>query len=115
MTMKEKRKQKRFSLDQTIQAINILDGRSLGVLINISEGGFMTMCGENSPSRGDILQLHLLDPKEKSLDIMAGATCVWQEEAHASDSYWCGFKFIDLSSEAHEVLNNFLESLEKSS
>jgi c-di-GMP-binding flagellar brake protein YcgR len=113
--MKEKRKHKRFSLDKSIQAINVLDGRSLGVLINISEGGFMTMCGENSPRRGDILQLRLLDPEEKSLDIMAGATCIWQEEAHASNSYWCGFKFIDLSSDAHEVLSHFLEGLEKSS
>ena len=111
--MKEKRKQKRYALNKTIQAINMLDGRSLGILINISEGGFMTMCGENSPQRGDILQSHLLDPKEKSLDITAGATCIWQEEAHASNSYWCGFKFIDVSPEAREFLNGFLRDLEK--
>jgi len=109
--MKDKRKQKRYALNKTIQAINMLDGRSLGILINISAGGFMTMCGENSPRSGDILQLHLLDPKEKSLDITAGATCVWQEEAHASNSYWCGFKFIDVAPETREILNDFLEKL----
>ncbi|RTZ77573.1 MAG: hypothetical protein DSZ01_06555 [Gammaproteobacteria bacterium] len=111
--MKEQRKQKRYPLNKTTQAINMLDGRSLGILINISAGGFMTMCGENSPKRGDILQLHLLDAREKSLDITAGATCVWQEEAHASNSYWCGFKFIDVSPDTLEVLNAFLRDLEE--
>ena len=51
--------------------------------------------------------------REKSLDITAGATCVWQEEAHASNSYWCSFKFIDVSPDTLEVLNAFLRDLEE--
>ena len=107
------RKQKRYTLKNTVQAINVVDGRSLGVLINISAGGFMLMCGKDGPKRGDLLQLHLLDVKEKSLDIKVGATCVWREEAHATDSYWSGFKFIDISPETQETLDNYLNKLEK--
>ena len=111
--MKEQRKEKRYSLNKTIQAINVLDGRSLGILINISVGGFMAICGSNSPKRGDILQLHLFDAKDNTLDIRVGVTCVWQEEAHASNSYWCGFKFIDIAPETREILDAFLRDIEE--
>jgi len=109
--MKEHRRQPRYPLKTAIQAINVIDGRSLGILTNISAGGFLLMCGKGAPKRGDIYQLHLLDPKEHSLDIMVGATCAWREEAHATNSFWCGFKFIDISPESQQALNHFLERL----
>ena len=108
----EKRKQKRYALKHTIQAINALNGRSLGVLINISAGGFLLMCGKNGPKCGDLLQLHLRDVEGKSLDVKVGATCVWREEAHATDCYWSGFKFIDISSDTQEIIDNYLNNLD---
>ncbi len=109
--MKELRKHPRYMVRGTIQAINMLTGRSIGVLINLSAGGFMLMCGKDAPHGGDILQLHLLDPKEGRLDVIIGASCVWREEASATDSYWAGFKFIDVSPEAGKALDLFLEKL----
>jgi len=111
--MKNQRRQPRYPLKTAIQAINVIDGRSLGILTNLSAGGFLLMCGREGPKRGDIYQLHLLDPKAHSLDIMVGATCAWREEAHATNSFWCGFKFIDVSPEAQQALDRFLETLAK--
>ncbi len=67
------------------------------------------MCTSDGPQRGDIFQFHLMDSKERLLDIIVGATCVWRAEAHAQGSFWCGFKFIDVSPEAQVALDAFLE------
>ncbi len=109
--MTEKRRHPRFAPRATIQAINVINGRSLGIVSNLSRGGFMLMCGNNAPGRGEIFQLHLLDPREHELDIEVGATCIWREAASASGSYWCGFQFIDLSDDAAARLERYLDTL----
>lgn len=113
--MKELRKHTRYMVRGTIQAINVVTSRSLGVLVNLSAGGFMLMCGKDAPRRGDILQLQLLDSREGRLDVTIGASCVWREEASATDSYWAGFKFLDVSPEAGKALDLFLEKLARQS
>ena len=110
--MKEMRHHRRHVIQSTIQIINVLDGESMGVLINLSEGGFMAMGGPNSPKRGDVLQLQLLETSRQLLDIQLGVTCVWQEPAHAADSFWYGCKFIDLAPEARTQLQNYLSRLD---
>ena len=109
--MSDMRHHRRYVVQSTVQIINVLDGDSLGVLINLSEGGFMAMGGPNSPKRGDVLQLHLLETNQQALNIEVGATCVWQEPAHAADSFWYGCKFIDLAPDSLAQLRNYLNQL----
>ncbi len=111
--MTEKRKHPRFPPKTTIQAINVIDGRSLGVLVNLSMGGFMLMGGRSAPRPGEVYQLHLLDPAGHSLDLEVGATCIWQEPASAKGSCWCGFRFIDLSEPVRERLEAYLGELSR--
>ena len=107
----QKRAHERLSPRSTIQAVNSLDGRALGVLVNISSSGFMLLSEEEHPMPGSIHQLQLLDLGNHALDISLGATCLWQEEASASNSYWSGFQIIDISDSNQEQLQSYLKTL----
>ncbi|WP_456403693.1 PilZ domain-containing protein [Thiolapillus sp.] len=108
-----KRAHDRFSPRSTVQVINSLDGTSVGVLVNISSAGFMIVSEGTHPSPGSIHQLQLIDHKHGDPDITLGATCLWQDEASASDSYWCGFQIIDISAQDQAKLNGYIDSLAK--
>ncbi len=66
------------------------------------------------PSPGTIHQLQLIDHNSGDPDITLGATCLWLDEASASDSYWSGFQIIDISAKDREILNNYIQSLDTS-
>lgn len=101
----------RLSPRSTVEVINSLDGRPVGILVNISTVGFMIVSKGTPPSPGSIHQLQLIDPEKGDPKITLGATCLWQDEASASDSYWCGFQIIDISEKDHESLNSYITSL----
>ncbi len=109
----EKRKHARFAVDRPIQVINHLDDKELGRLINISEGGFMAICGLGGPEPGNLLQLTLRDPQGQTLEIQGGVRCVWREPTHGEDGYWCGYQFIDLSEADRQKLQAYLTSLDR--
>ncbi len=106
-----KRKTERFPTKAGLQAINSIDNGTLGILINLSTSGFMLMSGADSPEPDSIYQLKLVDTLDNELNITVGATCVWREEASTNDSYWCGFKFLDVPPEAQQALNDYLSQL----
>lgn len=66
------------------------------------------------PGPGTIHQLQLQNNEKTVPDITLGATCLWQEEASASNSYWCGFQIIDISSRDRETLDGYIKSLKDS-
>ncbi len=107
----EKRRHQRFAVDRPIQAINRLDDRELGRLINLSEGGFMAICGQGGPEPGHLLQLTIKDPERQALEIQGGVRCVWREPTHGGDGYWCGYQFIDLSDDDRRKLQSYLALL----
>ena len=107
------RAHQRLTPRSTIQAIDTLDGKALGVLVNISHSGFMLLSEEEHPEPGAIHQIKLQDLGNTELDISLGATCLWQEEASAANSYWSGFQIIDISDDNQEQLNRYLESLDR--
>jgi len=104
----------RYSPRSTIEIVNTLDGKAVGVLVNISSEGFMIVSEGDHPGPGTIHQLQLLDHKKEVPEITLGATCLWQEEASASDSYWCGFQIIDISSKDRKTLDDYIKFLKDS-
>jgi len=109
-----KRAHERFSPQSTIQIIDKLSGEAMGVLINISEGGFMMLSEGNCPESGDIHQVQLIDHDSGDPNISVGATCLWNDEANARHSYWSGFQIIDISPEDQAKLDSYLQLLEQS-
>ncbi|WP_457673872.1 PilZ domain-containing protein [Thiolapillus sp.] len=103
----------RFSPTSTVQIIDRLDGTALGVLINVSKGGFMMLSEGNCPEAGEIRQVQLIDHETGDPDISVGATCLWHDEANARHSYWSGFQIIDISPEEQEKLDRYISSLEE--
>ena len=104
----------RFSPQSTIQIIDKLDGTALGVLINISKGGFMMLSEGICPEAGEIRQVQLIDHESGNPDISVGAICLWCDDANARHSYWSGFQIIDISPEDQEKLNQYVRLLEES-
>jgi len=51
----------RFSPKSTIQIIDRLDGTVLGILINISKGGFMMLSEGICPEAGEIHQIQIIN------------------------------------------------------
>ncbi len=105
----------RFSPQSTIQIIDKLDGTALGVLINISRGGFMMLSEGVCPEAGEIRQVQLINHESGDPDISVGVICLWYDEANARHSYWSGFQIIDISPEDQEKLNRYISVLEESS
>jgi len=104
----------RFSPQSTIQVIDKLSGRVLGVLINVSRAGFMMLSEGKCPEAGGIHQLQIVSEEEETPDISLGATCLWNEEANARHSYWSGFEIIDISPEEQEKLDAYIATLQQS-
>ena len=109
-----KRAHERFSPQSTIHVIDKLSGNAMGVLINISEAGFMMLSEGNCPEGGDIHQVQLIDHDSGDPNISVGATCLWNDEANARHSYWSGFQIIDISPEDQVRLDDYIELLKQS-
>ena len=107
----EKRKHQRYAVPHPIQVINRLDDKELGRVVNLSEGGFMAICGLGGPEPGHLLQLTIKDSQGQALEIQGGVRCIWREATHGEDGYWCGYQFIDLSDEDREKLQAYLATL----
>lgn len=108
----DNRSQARRFPQATIQIINTITGRTLGVLVNLSKGGFMMMSQGQGPNPGEIYQLQLLEPRNHELDLVTGATCLWRDEANAENCYWSGFQFIEMSPEARKTIQSQLLALD---
>ncbi len=98
--MIEKRKSARKIADEVLQVSDKITGTQIGRVVNISAEGLMLLSQEPIVM-GSVYQLEM-DIPEGGGDIKHvafGAEAVWTTEATQPDSYWTGFRIIDISSE----------------
>ena len=98
--MQEQRHSPRKVADQILEICDQVTGNSLGRIVNISAEGFMLLSQEPVIT-GTIYQLSLLDPtaQEAGKSINFGAEAVWCSEASHPESFWSGFRIIDISND----------------
>ena len=98
--MTDKRKSPRKIADEVLQVSDQITGTHIGRIVNISAEGLMLLSHEPIVM-GSVYQLEMEIP-EGGGDIKRvafGAEAVWTTEATQPDSYWTGFRIIDISSE----------------
>lgn len=98
--MIEKRKSPRKVADEVLQVSDKITGSYIGRVVNISAEGLMLLSHEPIVM-GSVYQLEM-DIPEGGGDVKRvgfGAEAVWTTEATQPDSYWTGFRIIDISGE----------------
>jgi hypothetical protein len=98
--MQEKRHSPRKVADQVLEIHDQVTGNYLGSIVNISVEGFMLLSQEPI-TIGSVYQLSLIIPSSQSekKPIRFGAEAIWYAEATQPDSYWNGFRIIDIAND----------------
>ncbi len=98
--MNEQRKSPRKISNENLEVCDQITGAQLGKVVNISAEGLMLLSHEpfntGSVNQFDLKLPHLIKNHSK---ISFGAEVVWSTEAAQPDSYWTGFRVIDISEE----------------
>ncbi len=99
--MIDKRKSSRKIVDEVLEVSDQITGTRLGRVVNISAEGLMLLTQEPIVA-GSIYQLKMELPNTGGDDpqtIAFGAEAVWTTEAGQPESFWTGFRIIDISSD----------------
>ncbi|MES9939605.1 MAG: PilZ domain-containing protein [Candidatus Thiodiazotropha sp. 6PLUC2] len=96
--MQDKRQTPRKVADQILELHDKVSGSSLGRLVNISAEGLMLLSQEPMIT-GSVFQLSLIDPQSKDKPTDFSAEVVWCTEASQPDSYWSGFRILEIAND----------------
>lgn len=106
----EFRRAKRKQVAERIDVTDVMLGKVIGLVGNISETGMMLLT--NQISRDDALfqlNLTLSDKGGNQRTISIGAHQLWSEPASTPGQYWIGYRFIDLGQEDLIVLRIWID------
>ncbi len=103
--MTEKRQQHREAMGCTLKVRDIHHDRPLGCLVDLSESGFMLL-SDQAFEAGLVIQLcfEFPAPVDGQSSIELGAESLWVSPANKPDYFWNGFRIIDVSPAAAEIL-----------
>jgi hypothetical protein len=98
--MIDKRKTSRKIADEVLEVADQITGTIVGRVVNISAEGLMLL-SEEPIVTGSVYQLKMELPSSESdsKSIAFGAEAVWSMEATQPESFWTGFRIIDISSD----------------
>lgn len=104
------RRHVRIHLRHPVSALDLMTGRGVGEVVNITTEGLMLVM-EQSLQSGGIYQLALTLPEAINGEsvINLGAECLWCSEASVAKRFWGGFQIIDLSQEAEAMISTMIE------
>ncbi|MDJ0806632.1 MAG: PilZ domain-containing protein [Gammaproteobacteria bacterium] len=96
--MNEQRKSPRKIANEVLEVSDQITGTLLGQVVNISAEGLMLLSTQQI-NVGSVYQLDLKLPRliKNHSKIAFGAEAVWSSEAAQPDSFWTGFRMIDIS------------------
>jgi len=98
--MNDQRKTPRRAANEVLEVADQITGVQIGRVVNISAEGLMLL-GQEPIITGSVYQLELClrTTGEDESKISFGAEAVWTMEATQPDSFWTGFRIIDISNE----------------
>lgn len=91
-----------------LQAVNGIDGETLGIVSNLSLGGMMLITNRELYADG-VLQLKLDAPDHGAIPM--GVKVLWCTPANSPDEFWGGLTIIDISPADREALERLLDYL----
>jgi hypothetical protein len=108
--MNDQRKTPRKAANEVLEVADQITGVQIGRVVNISAEGLMLL-GQEPIITGSVYQLELLLQGLSSGDqskISFGAEAVWTMEATQPDSFWTGFRIIDISNEGVLLIDELI-------
>ncbi len=110
--MQDRRCEDRVNVDAQIDILDATRETLLGVLMDISPGGFM-MSTNQEIETGQLFQLCLAIPGQNrngdACTLHVGAEAVWRQEAPDGSHAWIGFHIIDINDEDSERIDQLIE------
>ena len=105
------RKHQRIYLGTDVAVVDVLSGKHLGEIANITIEGLMLVMRE-PPQPGNIYQLAITLPEEidEHSVISVGADCLWGSESSIAGQHWAGFQIIDSSPVAEQLLEHLINT-----
>jgi hypothetical protein len=110
----EQRKHVRLVPPETILAVNRVTDASMGILANLSQGGFLLIGEDTTLNQDGLYQIELRGPSNHAggeLHVNLGAVCLWHSAAEAEGGQWGGFQIIDVSETNAQKLRDYLATL----
>ena len=103
---KEYRKNKRVKPDVKIEIFDVIIGRSLGEVMNISSDGLLMACNK-LVEIGEMYQTDWTFDSRGMKSISVGLECLWSEAQYTS---FClsGFQIIDISEDDQDILDRII-------
>lgn len=103
---KEYRKNKRVKPNIKIEVFDVIIGRSLGEVINISRDGILIAC-DKIVEVGEMFQTDWSFNARGLKSISVGLECLWSENEYSS---FClsGFQIIDISEDDQDIINRII-------
>jgi hypothetical protein len=103
---KEYRKNKRVKPNIKIQVYDVIIGRSLGEVMNVSSDGILIAC-EKITEVGEMFQTDWTFDARGLKSISVGLECLWSENNYSS---FClsGFHIIDISEDDQDIIDRII-------
>lgn len=112
-----RRKHPRYPLDKHVHVVDRQTGKSLGRIVNVSQGGMM-LVDSAALQEERIYQLVIeLDPgvigNTDTCTIELGVDCLWNSPAATEKAavYWSGCEIIDISDNNLELLERLIATV----
>ena len=109
--MREKRVNPRTPAYGNVVALDVNSGIQLGRVANLSPEGMMLISPQ--PVGNNLvfqLELVLETPIHGHSSLDCGVESLWHSEAGESGLYWNGFRIIDISPEAADMIESLIKS-----
>ncbi|MCB1722495.1 MAG: PilZ domain-containing protein [Chromatiaceae bacterium] len=108
----DRRKTNRIdAFEAGLQAVNGIDGDSIGIIGNLSAGGMMLITRRQLYADG-VLQLKIEPPPALGIrTIPVGMKILWCVPANSPDEFWAGLETIDIADADMRELLRLLEHL----
>ncbi|MBL3526541.1 MAG: PilZ domain-containing protein [gamma proteobacterium endosymbiont of Lamellibrachia anaximandri] len=95
--------------NEVLEVLDQITATYMGQVVNITVEGFMLLSA-NPIKTGSIYQLDMRLPYlvKGHSKISFGAEALWCSEAAQPDTYWTGFRIIDISDEVTTVIDTMI-------
>ncbi len=105
----DQRRAQRKRVNFTAVVTDVIAGKPMGFLGNLSAGGMLLIC-QQAPREEAIYQLQLplqgLGPQPQHIEV--GVQAQWQERPAASGQVWAGFRIVAIGKEDAALLDRWL-------
>lgn len=105
----EQRRAQRKRVNFTAVVTDVISGKPIGFLGNLSAGGMLLIC-QQPPREEAIYQLQLplhgLGPRPQHIEL--GVQAQWHEQAASPGQVWAGFRIIAIGKDDAAVIDRWL-------